>query len=151
MRKTNHHYQNTYRRKLLDKIESLKTQVFSRDDLTRSHANQEQLRLNRALKTFVEQGHVIKISHGLYAKAMMIDLPNGKSKIILRDSFESIAMLALNKLGVHWEYGSAIQAYNRGETTQVPVVFSVKLHSRFRGTISAEGRSVVFEGDINAR
>lgn len=95
MRKTNHHYQNTYRRQLLDKIESLKTQVFSRDDLTRSHTNQEQLRLNRALKTFVEQAHIIKISHGLYAKAMTIDLPNGKRKIILRDSFESIAMLAL--------------------------------------------------------
>ena len=151
MRKTNHHYQNIYRRKLLDKIESLKTQVFSRDDLTRNHTNQEQLRLNRALKTFVELGRIIKISHGLYAKAIKIDFPNGKRKIILRDSFESIVMLALKKLGVQWEYGSAIQAYNRGETTQVPVVFSVKLHSRFRGTISAEGRSVVFEGDINAR
>lgn len=151
MRKTNHHYQNTYRRKLLDKIESLKTQVFSRDDLTRNHTNQEQLRLNRALKTFAELGHITKISHGLYAKAMSIDLPNGKRKIILRDSFESIAILALNKLNVQWEYGSAIAAYNRGETTQVPVIFSVKLHSRFRGTISAEGRSVVFEDEINAR
>ena len=151
MRNTNHTYQNTYRRKLLDKIESLKAQVFSRDDLTRSHTNQEQLRLNRVLKTFALKGHIIKISHGLYAKAMTIDLPNGKRKIILRDSFESIAMFALNKLGIQWEYGSAIQAYNRGETTQVPVVFSVKLHSRFRGTISAEGRSVIFEGDINAR
>lgn len=151
MRKTDHHYQNVYRRKLLDKIESLKTQVFLRDDLTRSHANQEQLRLNRALKTFAAQGHIIKISHGLYAKAMMIDFPNGKRKIILRDSFESVAILALNKLGIQWEFGSAIQAYNRGETTQIPIVFSVKLHSRFRGTISAEERSVIFEGDINAR
>ena len=81
MRKTNHHYQNIYRRKLLDKIESLKTQVFSRDDLTRNHTNQEQLRLNRALKTFVELGRIIKISHGLYAKAIKIDFPNGKRKI----------------------------------------------------------------------
>lgn len=151
MRKINHHYQNIYRRKLLEKIESLNTQVFSRDDLTLNHTNQEQLRLNRALKTFIEQGHIIKISHGLYTKATTINFPNGKRKIILRDSFESIAVLALNKLGLQWEYGSAIQAYNRGETTQIPVVFSVKLHSRFRGTISAEGRSVVFEGDINAR
>lgn len=151
MRKTNQHYQNSYRRKLLDKIESLKTPVFSRDDLKRSHTNQEQLRLNRALKTFAEQGHVIKISHGLYAKAMTMNFPNNKSKIILRDSFESIAILALNKLGIQWEYGSAIQAYNRGETTQVPVVFSVKLHSRFRGTISAQGRQVIFEDGINAR
>lgn len=150
MRNT-HHYQNTYRLKLLDKIESLKIQVFSRDDLTHNHTNQEQLRLNRALKAFAEQGYIIKISHGLYAKAKTINLPNGKSKIILRDSFESIAMFALNKLGILWEYGSAIQAYNRGETTQVPVVFSIKLHSRFRGTISAQGRQVIFEDSINAR
>lgn len=39
----------------------------------------------------------------------------------------------------------------RGETTQVPVVFSVKLHSHFRGMISAEGREVIFEGGVNAR
>src|SRR3990167_2401493 len=151
MRQVNHHYQNTYRKKLLAKIESVKTQIFSRNELTRNHSNQEQLRLNRALKTFAEQGHIIKISHGLYAKAMAIDFTNGEKKIILRDSFESIAILALNKLGVQWEYGSAIQAYNRGETTQVPVIFSVKLHSRFRGTISAQGRKVIFEGRINAR
>lgn len=40
---------------------------------------------------------------------------------------------------------------HRGETTQVPAVFSVQLKSRFRGKIHAEGRSVVFEGKVNAR
>ncbi len=147
----NTHYKNTYREKLLGKIESLNTSVFTRDDLTRSHSNQAQLRLNRALKTFIDQGHIVKVSHGLYAKAEPITLPNGKNKIILRDSFESVAIAALNKLGLHWEYGSAIAAYNRGETTQVPAAFSVKLHSRFRGTIAAEGRKVIFEDGINAR
>ena len=150
MRKINH-YQNAYRTKLLNKIESLLSDVFTRNDLTHNHGNQEQLRLNRALITFVEQGHIIKISHGLYAKAMSVNFPNGKSKIILRDSFETIAIAALNKLGLRWEYGSAIQAYNRGDTTQVPAAFSVKLHSRFRGEISAEGRRVIFEDNVNAR
>lgn len=37
------------------------------------------------------------------------------------------------------------------DATQIPVVFSVKLHSRFRGMISAEGREVIFEGGVNAR
>ena len=145
------HYQNAYRKKILSKIASLKSEVFARDDLTHKHSNQEQLRLNRALKVFIEEGRIVKISHGLYAKAMSIDLPNGNKKIILRDAFESIAILALNKLGVKWEYGSAIVAYNRGDTTQIPVVFSVKLHSRFRGAIRAEGREVMFEGNVNAR
>ena len=148
---TTHHYQNTYRATLLAQIESLNAEVFTRDDLTHDHSNQTQLRLNRALKAFADQGKIIKISHGVYAKAMSMDFPNGKSKIILRDSFEVIAIAALNKLGLKWKYGSAIQAYNRGETTQVPAVFSVKLHSRFRGMISAEGRQVIFEDGINAR
>jgi len=58
---------------------------------------------------------------------------------------------ALNKLDLKWEFGTAIQEYNRGETTQVPTRFTVKLKSRYRGTISAEGRTVHFEGDTNAR
>lgn len=149
--RANTHYKNTYREKLLNIIESLNASVFTRDDLTRNHNNQTQLRLNRALKTFIDQGHIIKVSHGLYAKAEPIQLSNGKSKIILRDSFEVVAIAALNKLGLRWEYGSAIAAYNRGETTQVPAAFSIKLHSRFRGTITAEGRKVVFEDGVNAR
>ena len=146
-----YHYQNTYRKKLLSQIESMNTEVFTRDDLTHSHSNKIQLRLNRALKAFIDQGKIIKVTHGLYAKAMQMKFPNGKIKIVLRDSFEAIAILALNKLGVRWEFGRAIQAYNRGETTQVPAVFSIKLHSRFRGSISVEGRRVIFEGGINAR
>ena len=110
-----------------------------------------QLRLNRALKMFAREGLIMKIGHGLYAKAMVMTFPRGQSRVVLRDSFESVAIEALNKLEVDWEFGEAIQAYNRGETTQIPVVFSVKLHSRFRGTIRAEGRSVIFEDDIYAR
>lgn len=146
-----HHYNNAYRRELFNKIESMPGQVFTRQDLAATQTNQEQLRLNRALKTFLDTGIIIKLGHGLYGKAMRMDFPNGDMKIVLRDSFESVAIEALNKLGLEWEFGRAIQEYNRGETTQVPAVFSVKLHSRFRGNIVAEGRKVIFEDGINAR
>lgn len=145
------HYDNPYRERLRKKITHLSGQVFERKDLTQDQSNTEQLRLNRALNAFIDQGLVMKISHGLYAKAMPMTLPNGQTRTVLQDSFESVAIEALNKLGLQWEWGEAIQAYNQGETTQIPSRFSVKLHSRFRGTIQAEGRSVVFEGDINAR
>ncbi len=145
------HYQNTYRKQLLDKIESLESHVFSRKDLTSDHSNQGQLRLNRALRAFINAGLIIKVSHGLYAKAKKIVLPSGKKLVALRNSFESVAIETLNKLGIKWELGRAIQEYNRGETTQVPVVFSVKLLSRFRGAIGAEGRTILFEDGTNAR
>lgn len=145
------HYHNTYREILLKKIEALNSPVFDRQDLTNEHDNKMQLKLNRALKAFIDEGIILKISHGLYAKAMVLNFSPGKTQTVLQDSFETVAIAALNKRHIKWELGDAIQAYNRGESTQVPSVFSVKLHSRFRGTIQAEGRTVIFEESINAR
>lgn len=151
MSKAKRYYNNAYRKELLQKIESFHNQVFTRQDLISDYSNQAQLRLNRALKAFMTEGRILKISHGLYAKSEPMIFANGKTKPVLQESFETVAMEALNKLNVKWELGSAIQEYNRGEATQVPAVFSVQLKSRFRGNIFAEGRSVVFEGKINAR
>lgn len=146
-----HYYQNNYRNQLITQINQLKGNVFTRTDLSSNKLNQEQLRLNRALNTFIEQGYILKISHGLYAKAMSMKFPNGNVKTVLQASFETVAIEALNKLNIQWEWGRAIQEYNKGETTQIPTIFSVRLRSRFRGSISAEGRKVIFEDQINAR
>jgi hypothetical protein len=145
------HYNNAYRDSLKRKINRLAGQVFSRDDLSRDRSNREQLRLNRALNTFAKEGFLIKISHGLYAKAKLMTFPNGKTKPVLQESFEDVAIEALNKLDLKWEFGRAIQEYNAGKTTQVPTALTVRLKSRFRGTISAEGRSILFEDHVNAR
>ena len=145
------HYQNAYRNHLLSKIQQLNGNVFTRADLSSYYSNQEQLRLNRALNAFIDQGYILKISHGLYAKAMQMKFPNGQIKTVLQAPFETVAIEALNKLKIQWEFGKAIQEYNRGETTQVPAVFSVRLHSRFRGSIKVENRTIIFEDQINAR
>lgn len=121
------HYHNTYREILLKKIETLNEPVFERQDLMCDRDNKMQLKLNRALKAFINEGVIPKISHGLYAKAMSLDFAYGKTQVVLQDSFEAVAMAALNKRGIKWELGSAIQAYNRGDSTQVPAVFSIKL------------------------
>lgn len=145
------HYNNHYRDSLRQKINRLTGEVFSRSDLSRDHSNREQLRLNRALNTFIEEGFLIKISHGLYAKAELMTFPNGNTKPVLQSSFEKVAIEALNKLDIKWEFGRAIQEYNAGKTTQIPTTLTVRLKSRFRGTISAEDRSILFEDNINAR
>lgn len=80
-----------------------------------------------------------------------MNVPGRKIQAILTGPFETVAIEALNKLGVKWELGSAIRDYNAGKTTQVPAVFSVRLKSRYRGSIHAEGRGLIFEGGINAR
>ncbi|MCX7115218.1 MAG: hypothetical protein NTW08_04870 [Gammaproteobacteria bacterium] len=149
--KNRHYYNNKYREALRNKINHLAIQVFSRGDLTDDHSNREQLRLNRALNMLMEEGAIIKIAHGLFAKSEAMTFPGGEVKTVLISPFETIAMEALNKLGVKWELGRAIRDYNAGKTTQVPSVFTVQLKSRFRGSIHAEGRRVIFEGGVNAR
>lgn len=146
-----HHYNKRYREWLRKKIASMPGQVFNRQDLSHNLSNRIQLRLNRALKAFINEGIIIKVSHGLYAKAEAMIFPDGEKKSVLKEPFEKIAIEALNKLDLAWAFGTAIQEYNDGKTTQVPVVFTIQLKSRFRGTIGAEGRSVLFEGGINAR
>jgi len=145
------YYNNAYREAVRNIINHIPDSVFSRKDLTDNHSNKEQLRLNRALNAFMSEGIIVKIAHGLFAKAEPMSFPNGKSGVVLVDAFEAVAIKALNKLGVKWEWGSAIRDYNDGKTTQVPSSFTVQLKSRFRGKISAEGRSVNFEDGINAR
>ncbi|HAT2081792.1 hypothetical protein DIZ81_07590 [Legionella taurinensis] len=145
------HYNNTFRDELRKKIDRITSHVFSRDDLIQDHSNQVQLRLNRALRTFIDEGIIIKIAHGLFAKAEPMSIPGRKIQAVLTEPFEIVVTEALDKLGIKWELGSAIRDYNAGKTTQVPAVFSVRLKSRYRGSIHAEGRKLIFEGDINAR
>lgn len=145
------HYNTAFRAELRNKINRITSRVFSRDDLTQDHSNREQLRLNRALSTFIDEGFIIKIAHGLFARAEPMLIPGRDIQAVLTEPFEVVATEALDKLGVKWELGSAIRDYNEGKTTQVPAVFSVRLKSRYRGSIHAEGRQLIFEGGINAR
>ncbi|AGH55362.1 hypothetical protein [Legionella pneumophila] len=145
------HYNNTYRDALRHRINGITNHVFSRSDLTQDHSNKEQLRLNRALRTLMDEGFIIKIAHGLFAKAEPMTFPDNTIKAVLIEPFEAVATEALDKLGVKWELGSAIRDYNEGKTTQVPAAFTVRLKSRYRGAVSAEGRTLIFEGGINAR
>ncbi|HHF0526318.1 TPA: hypothetical protein ACTUT5_002981 [Legionella anisa] len=145
------HYNNTFRDELRKKIDHITSRIFSRSDLIQDHSNQVQLRLNRALRTFMDEGIIIKIAHGLFAKAEPMSIPGRKVQAVLTEPFETVMTEALDKLGIKWELGSAIRDYNAGKTTQVPAVFSVRLKSRYRGSIHAEGRKLIFEGGINAR
>lgn len=145
------HYNNTFRDALRNRIQRITNHVFSRSDLTQDRSNKEQLRLNRALRALMDEGFIIKVAHGLFAKAEPMTFPDKKIKAVLTEPFEIIATEALDKLGVKWELGRAIRDYNEGKTTQVPSAFSVRLKSRYRGCVSAEGRTLIFEGGINAR
>jgi hypothetical protein len=129
------------RMKELDSVEALLRADFA--DL----GNPRQV--TRGLNTLIKQKKLIKIGHGIYVRAYVSKYSD--QPLIAAKSTTIVFLKALDRLGVKWELGSAIRAYNEGRTTQVPVYTIVKLKSRFRGKIGDGPRQVIFEDRINAR
>ena len=145
------YYQTEFRQHVKAYIDESLGDVFLRSEIEVDKDNKSQLKLNRALKVLVEHGELLKVGHGVYAKAEKITIGPDSEIVIPRKPFEEVIFEALDKLGVEWELGEAIQAYNRGESTQIPVELTLKLKSRYRGRLSVGDQQVVFEGDVNAR
>jgi len=138
-------YRNSFREKIRRVIAESEGNVILRSELTKLGSSRQ---ISRALKALVEDGELIKFGYGVYAKAEKSEYVNMP---ILQDAFENVCIEALNKLGIGWELGMALKAYNEGRTQQVPVKFIVRLKNRFRGTLGDGRRKLVFERKINAR
>ena len=104
--------------------------------------------ISRCFKDLVEMGELIKIGYGVYAKAYISKTLN---KPVIQGGFGQACKEALNKKGVQWEPGSAEQAYNAGQSTQVPVRTIVQLKSRYRGRLSYGNRKLIMDKGIKAK
>jgi hypothetical protein len=138
-------YKTKFRTKIRRFIDSYEGNVILRSDLKGLGLPRQ---VSRALKVLVEDNELIKFGYGVYAKARKgkyIDMP------VLQGTFEGVCVEALNRLGIAWELGTAIKAYNEGKTQQVPVVFIVKLKDRFRGQLGDGEWKLIFEGNANAK
>ncbi|MCK4608011.1 MAG: type IV toxin-antitoxin system AbiEi family antitoxin domain-containing protein [Gammaproteobacteria bacterium] len=138
-------YKTNFREKLQQFINSFAGNVILRSDLSNLGLPRQ---VSRALQALVEDGELIKLGYGVYAKAKKnkyIDIP------ILQGAFEAVCMEALDRLGIDWELGSTIKEYNEDKTTQVPIKFIVKLNDRYRGTLGDGRRKLIFEKNINAK
>ena len=138
-------YKNTFRNKLLEIIQDLDGVVVLRADLNDLGAPRQ---ISRALKALVEDGELIKFGYGVYVKAEKT--PYSDKPIMIVTMAEACTE-ALNRLGIRWQLGQAIQDYNSGKTQQVPAKFIVRLKDRFRGQLGTGRRTIVFEGGINAQ
>lgn len=138
-------YKNSFIEKIREAIGSLPDGVFLRKEL----GNVEYPRqLTRALSALMENGEIIKLGYGVYAKAEKSNLDGAP---IIKIGFTMACLDALDKLGVRWEPGKAVREYNEGKSTQVPARFIVKLKDRYRGELSYGKRVLKFEGNINAK
>lgn len=73
--------------------------------------------VSRALRHFVNTGTLVKLGVGVYAKAKTSVLTG---KAIPVKPVDLLAPVALQKLGVSVRASMRTEAYNSGETTQIP-------------------------------
>lgn len=105
--------------------------------------------LSRALNSLVEEGTIIRLGYGIYAKARP-SLLSGKP--VPRVSLEELAQEALEKLGVSVQLGRAQKAYAEGRTTQIPVHTTFNTGQRRISRKITVGISTVrYENNYNAR
>ena len=138
-------YKNVFRDKMLERIQSLSSEVVLWPDLKDFGSSRQ---ISRVLKECVEDGTLARVGRGIYAKtkpSKYIDEP------VICGGFEDACIEALKRLNIRWELGQLIKDYNEGRSQQVPAQLQVRLKDRFRRTLAYGKNRIRFEGNINAR
>jgi len=73
--------------------------------------------VSRGLRQLVEDGKVVRIGLGVYAKATPSRLSGQPAP---RQTLDVLAVETFKRLGIEWRQGKAQRLYNAGLTTQVP-------------------------------
>ena len=129
----------TLEEKIALRIADSPNEVFMRKDFN-DLADYNQI--GRSLRQLVAKGTIIKIGYGLYAKAGISPLSN---RIVPRRSLRDLATEALKKLKIEVVSSSYDQAYNQGQTTQVPTGRVIGVKGRVARKIGYEGKYITFE------
>lgn len=93
----------------------------------------------RALHDLVEDGKLIRMGYGVYARTIISRL-SGEPLLYSANGLSSAARQALDKLGVQWEPSEWERAYNEQRSTQVPARPALKVKGRFSRRLS-DGRT----------
>ena len=98
--------------------------------------------VGRALRRKTEEGSLVQIGYGLYAKADRSPLTGKAAPVV---GIRRLATEALSRLGKKVEESSFSKAYSSGRSTQVPTGRSVAVKGRVRRRIGYDGKYVTFE------
>ncbi len=97
----------------------------------------------RVLRKLVAERTLVKIAHGMYAKTK---ISSATGKIIPAKPLPVLAKEGLTKLGARVVPSRAEQAYNSGETTQVPTGRAIAIKGkRVSRKIGYNGHYIVLE------
>lgn len=112
--------------KVLKRIETLSGGIILRSDIA-DIADPRQI--SRALDRLVKNGQITKLGYGVYAKLNRSQVTN---TTYLKEGVLPTMRLALTKLNVRWEPSLEEQAYQTGQSTQIPINPATRIKSRFR-------------------
>jgi hypothetical protein len=98
--------------------------------------------VGRALRQKTDDGRLVQIGYGLYAKAEQSPF-NGKAAPVI--GIKKLATEALGRLGKKVATSDFEDSYNRGRSTQVPTGRTIAVEDRVRRRIGYDGNYVVLE------
>lgn len=126
-------------RRIAERINKKKANVFVRSDFE-DLAGYDQV--GRALRRLVAKGRLVKIGHGLYARATTAPI---SGKTVPNKNLPALATEALRRLRVPMAASEQMRAYNAGKTTQVPTGRVIAVKKRVSRKIGYDGKFVTFE------
>ena len=121
------------------KIRRSKRNIFMREDFA---ALGSYGAVGVALRQALASGSLVRIGHGLYAKAERSPITGRPAPIV---GIQRLAREALARVGRKTVLSSHTERYNQGVTRQVPTGRVVRVLGRVRRRIGYDGVYVVFE------
>lgn len=121
------------------RIARKKRAVFVRDDFS-DISDYDQV--GRALRSLTKKGSLIRLGYGVYAKAKKSPI-NGEAVPVA--PLPTLAKEALQRLGVETTSSRLEEAYNAGQTTQVPTGRLIGVKGRFNRKLGYRGAFVSYE------
>ncbi len=125
--------------RLMKRIDRKRGNVFLRSDFSDLGGYDQ---VGRALRLLVGKGKLLKIGQGLYTRAAASPFDGTPAPV---KGLRALATEALGRLGVESAPTRFEQAYNSGQTTQVPAGRVVAVRKRVRRKLGYNGTFVSFE------
>lgn len=130
---------NTISEAIEKKVRRSKCNVFLRKDFAGLGSYDA---IGRALKQKTEDGKLVQIGYGLYAKAQVSPITGKPAPVV---GIKRLATEALGRLGKEVSVSSFEDAYNCGRSTQVPTGRTIAVKDRVRRRIGYDGNYVVLQ------
>jgi hypothetical protein len=136
----------TIKDRMIRSVSMRRSEIILRSDFERMGS---QSQISRVLGDFVREGRLVRIGHGVYAKARMSSL---SGKPVPRQPLEVLASETLRRLNIEASGGQAEVEYTTGMSTQVPVQTTFNTgQRRISRKIIIGKRSIRYENDYSAR